>query len=840
MRLAGAVEGLSATVYARGVVTEVELRMGGECVAGRLVGAGEARWVLPPAPRLPAAGRVVVTAAGAGPGEVALQVAEAGTAERLGALTQRLAELYGGGGGGGGGHCAPPGHLVVARYTADEQWYRAIVVRAAGDGGAATTRVRFVDFGNEEEVAEVAAVAGAELVRWPAFALSCRLARVGGVAEGVAWPPPALPVGVALDMTCDGDATVELSRNGVSVSTALLQAAAVVGVEVCVPAVTPVVVPPPPPAVTPAPPPAPLAAALRRITLETDGRQLMAHVCETTAHTGGVVVQLLEGDHLVQLAALTERLLALTPDPGHAPVLGELVCARAPDDPSWCRAEVTAVGGGAKYEVRFVDFGNEATVTAADVARADAGLLEYPAFGVVCRLTAATRTAPRAWQPVYLRVVGELEGGVYEVELSETADAAAGQGGEAGRQDGQVDGQAVRAPDGQVDGQLANQMAGLSTDQLVDQPADQATGQLANQSADQSGGQSTDQRANQSADQTANQSADQTANQSADQTTTQSADQTANQSADQTANQSADQTANQSADQTATQSAVPPAAPTVTALGRVRLPAVGESVSGRVTHAPAPDRLTLQLLAGEPLTGLAALTAALAETYAGHAGSYTPRGVGELLAARFSEDGCWYRAEAMEVAADGATTVRFIDFGNSEVAPPGGMAAIAPPLLAYPLLGVGARLAGVGETIGAWDPALLRPFAPLTVAVVDDGDSVVLTDGDVCLNKQLIDSGVVRQAAVALPASPPLTSGVTVVVTDVTPAGEMMLQVADAPTAETLAAVEAAMVAAMEGYAASYAPRQGELVCAKYRYVIGRRSATSLWLTRLWSLKPNQ
>lgn len=47
-------------------------------------------------------------------------------------------------------------------------------------------------------------------------------------------------------------------------------------------------------------------------------------------------------------------------------------------------------------------------------------------------------------------------------------------------------------------------------------------------------------------------------------------------------------------------------------------------------------------------------------------GSYTPRR-GDLCAAKFSEDEEWYRAKIESVSGGGKATVRYIDYGNSEV-----------------------------------------------------------------------------------------------------------------------------------------------------------------------------
>jgi hypothetical protein len=39
---------------------------------------------------------------------------------------------------------------------------------------------------------------------------------------------------------------------------------------------------------------------------------------------------------------------------------------------------------------------------------------------------------------------------------------------------------------------------------------------------------------------------------------------------------------------------------------------------------------------------------------------------GELVVAKFSSDGLWYRAEVISIEGD-ASTLMFVDFGNSEV-----------------------------------------------------------------------------------------------------------------------------------------------------------------------------
>lgn len=50
--------------------------------------------------------------------------------------------------------------------------------------------------------------------------------------------------------------------------------------------------------------------------------------------------------------------------------------------------------------------------------------------------------------------------------------------------------------------------------------------------------------------------------------------------------------------------------------------------------------------------------------------------VGEMCAAKFSDDGVWYRAKLQRINKDKSVTVLFVDYGNSETVAPADLAAL--------------------------------------------------------------------------------------------------------------------------------------------------------------------
>ncbi|XP_061170939.1 tudor domain-containing 6-like [Saccostrea echinata] len=69
----------------------------------------------------------------------------------------------------------------------------------------------------------------------------------------------------------------------------------------------------------------------------------------------------------------------------------------------------------------------------------------------------------------------------------------------------------------------------------------------------------------------------------------------------------------------------------------------------------------------------------------------------EIVLAKFSEDGKWYRAKVLEVLGESAFKVYFIDYGNVDLNTPVDIRQIDPSLLSVPNFTIHCRLADIGE-----------------------------------------------------------------------------------------------------------------------------------------------
>lgn len=88
--------------------------------------------------------------------------------------------------------------------------------------------------------------------------------------------------------------------------------------------------------------------------------------------------------------------------------------------------------------------------------------------------------------------------------------------------------------------------------------------------------------------------------------------------------------------------------------------------------------------------------------------------VGEVCCAQFSDDKQWYRA-VVEEHTDGALTVRFIDYGNTETLPISRTKILKDAFLAEPPLAVKCGLLGVKPTVGeTWPDESGTLFEELT------------------------------------------------------------------------------------------------------------------------------
>ena len=111
------------------------------------------------------------------------------------------------------------------------------------------------------------------------------------------------------------------------------------------------------------------------------------------------------------------------------------------------------------------------------------------------------------------------------------------------------------------------------------------------------------------------------------------------------------------------QSEVPPTSPQF-AVDQLPKCSLSEGTQVMVAHADSPSSLWLQLGAQKTLDALNSLQQMLQSPPGAQPLSSLPP-LHSLCVAKFSEDGCWYRALVLEHQANTQIRVRFIDYGNS-------------------------------------------------------------------------------------------------------------------------------------------------------------------------------
>ena len=284
-------------------------------------------------------------------------------------------------------------------------------------------------------------------------------------------------------------------------------------------------------------------------------------------------------------------------------------------------------------------------------------------------------------------------------------------------------------------------------------------------------------------------------------------------------------------------------------LGKAVLPSGDEPFKVQVVEASkGHEAITVQVLEGALLESLSSLTVILEKKYASSAGGFTPTTVGELVCAKF--DGQWYRAEVVSLKTSGGKIrVHFIDYGNADELGIESVARVDSALVSYPVLGLRCRLAGVvGLALGStWDEALVKPFNVIQMRVVDAGSApicVELIDAGVSMNEHLVNTGVLLSgkpaenvsletvtspaAAVPSPMTPPsVTIGslkhvtlpaavkMCVQVTDVASQGRITVQLIESEYLADLTSLTKTIIDTYSDNTAPYAPRVGEVVCAK-------------------------
>ncbi|XP_040596668.1 tudor and KH domain-containing protein-like isoform X1 [Mesocricetus auratus] len=88
--------------------------------------------------------------------------------------------------------------------------------------------------------------------------------------------------------------------------------------------------------------------------------------------------------------------------------------------------------------------------------------------------------------------------------------------------------------------------------------------------------------------------------------------------------------------------------------------------------------------------------------------------VGDFVAARYSVDGCWYRAKILSTLENGHLDLYFVDFGNNRNCPVEDLRALKMDFLILPFQAIECSLARIGPSGEQWEEEALDEFERLT------------------------------------------------------------------------------------------------------------------------------
>ncbi len=301
------------------------------------------------------------------------------------------------------------GSFVVAQFSEDEQWYRALVTSTTGE----KVEVIFVDYGNREllSLAKIRPIAK-EFTHLPAQAVPCSLvavkplvgsdwsdkstevflnlviekvliARVGspGDTSGGVYSygdGRSLALSLALSSTEEGDVAAELVRLGQAKwSDATVDASPFDSTQPSTMAVE---------------------AARRLPVLQmAPGTKEVVYVSHVESPSS-FWVQLASSEET--LYSLTDSLAAVynSPDAPRLiqPKTGDTCCAKFSVDQNWYRGVVQSCGSGVCL-VRFVDYGNTESVNAQDLRSLQSEFCKLPVEGILCSLASCSPIGGSDW-----------------------------------------------------------------------------------------------------------------------------------------------------------------------------------------------------------------------------------------------------------------------------------------------------------------------------------------------------------------------------------------------------------------------------------------------------------
>lgn len=199
---------------------------------------------------------------------------------------------------------------------------------------------------------------------------------------------------------------------------------------------------------------------------------------------------------------------------------------------------------------------------------------------------------------------------------------------------------------------------------------------------------------------------------------------------------------------------------------RMQSVAAGQSLSMTIVSVENPQSFWCQLIDEKPQADLEKVMAEMSDQYSqmrpGQDTIQTFR-VGQMLAAQYTEDDAWYRAEVAAVRGN-LVEVRYVDYGNSETLLPERLRALLPSFRSLSPIAVCCQLYGVAPKGSVWVPEAGRELETLgkdktLIANIKSVDSqrkatVELLEGDVSLADRLVAQGYAAKAGAGRQKTP--------------------------------------------------------------------------------------
>lgn len=191
---------------------------------------------------------------------------------------------------------------------------------------------------------------------------------------------------------------------------------------------------------------------------------------------------------------------------------------------------------------------------------------------------------------------------------------------------------------------------------------------------------------------------------------------------------------------------------------------VGKDITAYVSWIENPHSFWIQ--PEEKAETLENLVGELQEHYAAGGNRMDNVKSGDTVVAKFSEDEAWYRAY-VENIQDSNTTVRFVDYGNTDKVSKSELFKVAENFLQFPAQALRCNLSGVKPLQSGWSADtkdIMQSLVPEAVKVKfesknPDGTWVVsLSAGDVDVAEELIQAAVARREVSSTSTASEVTS----------------------------------------------------------------------------------